>query len=283
MIDTTDKRGDSMTIYVDVLLAVNLYINYFLIRGAAQLMRRRITAGRCLLAAAAGSLFSLCILLPELPFVLNALIKVVSCLATVIAAFGRQERSQLIISVLCFLSISFMYAGLMLALWMFAAPMGMLCRNGAVYFDIPIIAVTIFTIAAYGIVALLRYISDRNGRSCERAQVRISLGADSVRLTGISDTGNGLCDPFSGRPVVICSAERISEMIPESITKYLEGKTEEIEGLRLAPCHTIAGNVLVPLFNADIEINGKHCDAVVGVTDRPLGAECIFNPRLITL
>lgn len=272
-----------MTVYVDVLLAVNLYINYFLIKGTAKLMRRKISPKRSLGAAAVGAVFSICILLPEMPFLVNALIKTVSCIAVVLAAFGRQNRTELIISSLCFLAISFMYAGLMLALWIFAAPMGMFCRNGAVYFDIPIIAVTIFTIIAYGIVSLLRYISDKNGRCIESAQVRITLNGISVKLTGLTDTGNGLCDPFNGRSVVICERSRISQIIPDNVMKYLNNDTSGIEGLRLAPCSTVSGSTLIPLFNADIEINGKACDAVVGVTDKPLGAECIFNPRLITL
>lgn len=272
-----------MTVYVDVLLAVNLYINYFLIKGSAKLMHRKLSPKRCLFASAVGAVFSLCILLPDMPFLVNALIKTASCIAVVLSAFGRQERSQLIISVLCFLAISFMYAGLMLALWLFAAPMGMLCRNGAVYFDIPIIAVTIFTIIAYGIVSLLRYISDKNGRCIESAQVRITLNGVSVKLTGITDTGNGLCDPFSGRPVVICERSIISQLIPDNVTKYLNSDTRAIDGLRLAPCNTVSGSTLIPIFSADVEINGKACDAVVGVTDKPLGAECIFNPRLITL
>ena len=41
-----------MVIYGDVLIIFNLYINYFLVRGAALLLRRELSGKRCLLAAA---------------------------------------------------------------------------------------------------------------------------------------------------------------------------------------------------------------------------------------
>ena len=47
------------TIYLDVLLCLNLYINYFVLRATAKLLHAKLRTGRCLLAAGVGSLFSL--------------------------------------------------------------------------------------------------------------------------------------------------------------------------------------------------------------------------------
>ena len=63
------------TIYLDVLLCLNLYINYFVLRATAKLLHAKLRTGRCLLAAGVGSLFSLTILLPPMPPVYSILFK----------------------------------------------------------------------------------------------------------------------------------------------------------------------------------------------------------------
>ena len=50
-------------IYVDVLLILNLYVNYFLLRATGRLMHLPCRRKRCIAAAVAGSLCSLTILL----------------------------------------------------------------------------------------------------------------------------------------------------------------------------------------------------------------------------
>ncbi|MBE6889659.1 MAG: hypothetical protein E7485_06560 [Ruminococcaceae bacterium] len=272
-----------MTIYVDVLLAVNLYINYFLIRGAAVLMRREISSRRCLIAAGAGAVLALVILLPELPFWLSAIIKAASAAVIVLIAFGKSKLPQLIINLLCFLVISFVYAGLMLALWLFFAPFGMYYRNGTAYFDIPLTAVALFTAAGYVIVRFLRYISDRRSIGAITFEVKI-IAAQEVVLKGIADTGNALCDPFSGKAVIICEADKIAAIVPDGIKHYLNGSTENIDGIRLVPCRTISGETLLPVFFAQgITIGGKPVEAAVGVCSKPIGTDCIFDPKLISL
>lgn len=273
-----------MVVYIDVLLAVNLYINYFLIRGAALLLRCSISARRCLLAAAVGAVCSLVILLPALPFWANALIKAGGSLLLTVSAFGRAKPPDMLIRTLCLMVISFVYAGLMLTLWQFCAPLGMYYKNGTAYFDIPIIAIAAFTAAAYGAVKLLRYISDRRSLSAQARGIKIISGGCTIELYGIADTGNSLCDPFSGKPAVICAAAAIEPIIPQNITAYLGGDISDIDGIRLAPCLTVSGETLIPVFFADkVIIDDKSVDAVIGVCAKPMGAQCIFNPKLISL
>lgn len=277
-------RRDIMTVYIDVLLALNLYINYFLIRGTALLLRRDISTKRALAAAGVGAMLSLVILLPELHFVLAALIKALSGVMISLIAFGYRKMADYIIDLLCFLVVSFMYAGLMLALWLFAAPMGMLYRNGSAYFDIPIVAVAAFTAAAYGIVRFLRYLADKRSIGARMQEIMIQHNGAEVSLKAVPDTGNSLTDPFSGTPVIICERSAVESIIPDNIRLYLSGDIANLSGIRLAPCHTVAGRALIPLFRAErVMINGRATDAMIGVCRYDIGAQCIFNPELISI
>ncbi len=277
----------ALVIYADILVILNLYINYFLVRSAALLLRRDLSSKRCLLAAGIGAVAALSALLPELPFWAVAGIKAAVGCAVVFAAFGRQKKIDFVISLLCFLIISFVFAGLMLALWTFFAPFDMVYSNGVAYFNIPIAAIAVFTAAAYGAVKAVRYFSDRR-LSCRRiCRVKITVTGVTAELKGLADTGNGLCDIFSGKSVIVCRRDSVENIIPEAVRKYLDGKAaDSTDGIRLLPCRTIAAESLIPVFSAaSITIDGKTADGFIGVTKNTLGEDidCVFNPKIISL
>ncbi len=277
----------ALVIYADILVILNLYINYFLVRSAALLLRRDLSSKRCLLAAGIGAVAALSALLPELPFWAVAGIKAAVGCAVVFTAFGRQKKIDFVISLLCFLIISFVFAGLMLALWTFFAPFDMVYSNGVAYFNIPIAAIAVFTAAAYGAVKAVRYFSDRR-LSCRRiCRVKITVTGVTAELKGLADTGNGLCDIFSGKSVIVCRRDSVENIIPEAVRGYLDGKAaDSTDGIRLLPCRTIAAESLIPVFSAaSITIDGKTADGFIGVTKNTLGEDidCVFNPKIISL
>ena len=270
-----------MVIYVDVLLVVNLYINYFLIRGTALVLRRSIPPVRIIAAAAVGAAGSLLILAPDIHPVLCAVIRILAGVIITLTAFGRQKKVDFLINVLAFLLVSFVFGGAMNVLWELAAPECMFMRNGTAYFDIPIIAAAAVTAAVYGCFRLFRYIADRR-KPQSRAVVRIRANGGEVTLDGLADTGNSLRDCFTGKPVVITSMNKASGVIPEQVANYLSGGSDGLEGLRLTPCRTVTSAGVVPVFPAEVLINDKPADALVGVVREELtGADCIFDPNII--
>lgn len=272
-----------MIVYVDVLVVLNLYINYFLIRATAMIMRRVCSRKRSVLAALAGAVGSLVILLPELPFLVVVLIKMALGALIVLIAFGRQKPADAAICALFFLVVSFIFAGVMMALWTFAAPLGMVFFNGTAYFNIPLSAVAAFTAAAYFAVRLVRFLSDKRLHCDKICEVKITLGGCGLTLKGLCDTGNELCDVFTGKPVVICQYDKIEPLVPQNVLDYFGGRSTD--SLRVIPCRTVASETLVPIFKADILIDGKPADAFVGLTKSPLGdgVDCVFNPKIISI
>ena len=212
----------ALVIYIDVLLVVNLYINYFLVRGTSLMLRRKVSPRRVILASAVGAVGSLLILVPDLNPILCVLIKIALGIGITFAAFGRQNKIDFLISSLSFLVVSFIFGGAMTALWNIAAPAGIFVRNGTAYFDIPIIAAALFTAALYGGFRVFRAIIDRR-KPQSHAVVRIRNGAAEVTLDGLADTGNSLRDSFTGKPVVITSIGKVAEISPPQVTNYLNG------------------------------------------------------------
>lgn len=275
-----------MTVYIDVLVILNLFINYFLIRSSALVMRRGISAKRCLLAAAVGAVGSLVILLPELPFIVIALEKIAIGAVITFAAFGRQKPVDFAVCALFFLLISFVYAGLMTALWTFCAPYGMVFGNGVAYFNIPLAAIFAFTAAGYFAVRLVRFFADRRLKCAKICNVKITANGTEITLRGLCDTGNGLCDIFSGKPVIVCRYDKIAAITPESAGDFLNGILDESGELRLIPCRTVTSETMLPIFKIEeITVDGKPADALIGVTKNNLGSDidCIFDPKIISM
>lgn len=271
-----------MVIYADVLLAVNLYINYFLVRCTCLLLRRKVTHLRCFLACGAGTLGALVIFLPELHPVVNLLFRAALGVAVTFILFGRQKRVDLLISLLCFLAVSFGFAGGMLALWYFAAPLGMYYGNGTAYFDIPIIAAAAITAGLFGAFRLAGYIMDRR-RPASHAVVKLRRDGAEVTLDGLADTGNSLRDSFSGKPVILASLHSVEAVAPDAVLNYLSGSSDMLDGIRLVPCRTITSDGVVPVFPAEVTIDGRRAEALVGVSRMNIsGADCIFDPDIIS-
>ncbi len=277
-----------MTIYADVLVILNLYINYFLIRSTALALRRDASAKRCLLGAFIGALGALVILLPELPFFVVIFWKIALGALITFAVFGKQKPADFAVCALFFLVVSFLFAGLALALWTFAAPYGMICGNGFFTFNIPLAAIAAFTAAGYFIVKLVKFFSDKRLRQTRLCAVKILSDlpeSTEISLCGLCDTGNELRDIFSGKGVIICCENKVSEIIPENIRRYLNGDPCS-EGIKLIPCKTVSSEALIPIFKPKkIIIDGKPADALLGVTKNPLGedVDCILNPKIISI
>jgi len=62
------------TIYVDVLIILNIYINFLLIKTTSKITRSPLKFIRCILASFYGSLFSILILFPHLNCIINLFI-----------------------------------------------------------------------------------------------------------------------------------------------------------------------------------------------------------------
>lgn len=250
------------------------------------LIRRNISVKRNIIGAAVGAVCSLVILLPSLPFIIVMLEKAALCCLITFISFGKQKISDFGVSVLYFLVVNFIFAGLMLALWNYVCPNGMYCKNGVCTFNIPLGAILAFTLAAYLIVKLVRLLSDKQRHTNNYYDVSITNLGRTVIIKGLCDTGCKVRDILSGKPVIVCSESSVFELLPEEICEYLNGSTPSTGFLRLIPCQTVAANGLLPLFRAEIVlINNKSTDVLIGVAKTSLGddIECVFSPDVLSI
>lgn len=273
-----------MTVYIDVLIILNLYINFLLLRTTALFLRRGFPQTKALWAAILGALGSLIILAPALPFYITVPYKILLGAAMVLIAFGKQKFKDFLICELFFLLAGFLFGGILTAIRTFFSPSGMLLNNGVCFFNIPIAALVSFTAGAYFLMKLVKRLSEKRSRRI--CTVKITQNSSEISLRGLCDTGCEVRDIFSGKAVIVCDFEKASTVLPDEILEYLSGNSQKLEKIRLVPCRTVSSNTLIPVFKAqEIVVDGKPADVLVGVSKERLGddVDCILNPNIIPI
>ncbi len=238
------RQGENFlkqTIYIDILVGVNLFINYLLLLCVSKFLALPAKRKRLLAAAFLGAAYSLTILLPEINPVLSLLFKLIMSLSIVAAAFGFRGLRELIRQTVAFYLISFAFAGFMLVLWYFFAPQGLMIRNSVVYFNISPLALIILTVLCYGFIRLFQRITGRQMPKNLNCRIVVDCGGKTCDCTARVDTGNSLREPFSGNPVTVIYEPVVAGMIPPK------------DGLnfRLIPFDAISGGGLLESFRPD--------------------------------
>ncbi len=279
-------------IYVDVLIILNIYVNYFLIKATSRITHTGLKTIRCVISSVVGSVFSLMILLPEIGLIANFIIKLFAAVLIVAIAFGIKDKRQLLKLILYFYGMNFVFAGIMLAMYMIFKPSFMGYNNSSIYIDFSLLTLVICTIIAYGAICLIRLIMDRSKADGGKYTVIIKLADKVISIDGLMDTGNSLVDSFSGKAVIVCSKSDVCKLFNEDISfnvnNYTQISTEMPKGFRLIPFSTISESGIIPVFKPDEVIireentkKLKRVDALIGVNERETDA--IFNPKLLTI
>lgn len=255
-------------VYVDVLLAVNLFVNYFILLGSARFLSLAIKRRRLLLGASLGAFYSLYILLPPLHAVFSLLVKLVMSITIVLATFGCPSFKQALKTTACFYSISFAFGGIIFALWYFLAPPGLLVNNGVVYFDISPIFLVIATLFCYGILRLIHRFTGQPLAKELFCSVEIELAGKKVLLRAKVDTGNSLTEPFSHLPVVVAEYAEVEPLLSEEARRFFQpalvlagGEIEDPSTwgarCRMVPFRAVSGEGMLPAFRPD-EVKVYH-------------------------
>lgn len=284
-----------MVIYLDVLILINLYVTYFQILAVSVFTHRKTVWYRKLSAAGIGAVASLSIFIPQEMVLTLTLLKIFLCALIAFVAFGYTGFRAYAVSVLFLMLVSFVFSGLMLCVWLFAAPMKMLFINGTVYFGVDTMTIILSTCAAYGVVRLIRFILDKNGKTDGKYTVIIKNNGRECRLSALADSGNGMVDCFSGLPVIVCRRDMCADVSPPAIEMIENNSdisdigTQMIKGVRIMPFSTVGKGGLICMFKAesvviDDETNEEKypVNALIGIV---IGGrqeyEAIFNPKIL--
>ncbi len=274
-------------IYVDILLAINLAVNYLLLFAAARLSGNAFSRPRGILGAAVGAVYAL-ILLVEVSPLWMVLSKFAVSALMVLIAVGKSSFFRYLKMLALFYGAGFIFAGAMMAFALLFRPDSFLLENGILYYEIPPGTLVIYACAAFAATELIRRLTERNSSQgfCE---TRIVFRGKSVRAKGFFDSGCCLADLFTDTPVAVCRPETLAGVLPPDYAKAAADPCTGIpEGCRLVPAESLAGRSMILCFRPEsivLRRDGRWYEPEALLIGLSAGApeECLLFGRNIVL
>lgn len=232
------------TVYVDVLIVVNMVIDWIMLLSAGRLLKLSTKPRRVLLGGAAGSVCSLAALLPKLAPPVNLLLDIGFAALMVFTAYGRASPKNFFIRTLTLFAVSFSFCGAMIFICTVFHPSGIAVVNDVVYFNINPVVLILLTLCCFYSLKLFSRITrkDFGKRIC---LVSVKIGGSVSEFQAIVDSGCHVTEPFSGNFVIIADKSCINSI---SLTNF---------PIRIIPYQSLGGNgILKGIMTEEASIDG---------------------------
>ncbi len=249
-------------------LCVNLIINYLLLSAVGFYTHTKISIGRLLLGAAVGALCSLSILLPKLSFLTDTALKLAVGTVTVTAAYGKKPLKAFLRLYAVFLTATFFFCGIIIALWYIFTPKNLIIKNSVIYLNISSLSLILYSVICYILFKVIYTLAGRLDTKETVCILTVKQGFNAVRVKALIDTGSSLKEPFSQSPVIVMPKTIAASITPKEIEEYECVTTlryrERINNIRFVPFTAVGCSGILPCFCADeILINDCPCDKSV--------------------
>lgn len=251
------------TIYIDVLIAVNIYIDFFLIICTKKFLHIKIKLKRLILGSVIGGILSLSALLPKMIFGVNIIFDVVGACVIVFSSFGKCKSKEFIKRVCTYFSFSFSFCGIMIGLYTSFKPKGMAIYNDVVYFNISPVLLIILTLACYYILYFLKRLT-KGVSGASTCNIEVLIGSSWFTFKSKIDTGCNLKEPFSGNYVIVAERKILNDYRPDA------------KQTRAIPFETIGGTGIIFGFKPKrLKINEKEFDnnIYIGICDNVINGD----------
>lgn len=271
-----------MIIYIDILITVNLIVNYFLLLLVAKISNNSYKNFRLILSAGAGSLFSLYIFVPLVNTLFDILVKFVSALIMVLIGFGFKNIKRFARLTVELFIVSFVYAGAIMALWMSFKLKAIIINNSVIYYDVSPVFLVGFSAVLYLTIAIMRSLLKRNAIKARRCSVEIEFRGRSKTFTGIFDTGNSLKDLLSDSAIIFIDKKRFLKFLGAPPSAF-------VKNYRIIPCGTVTGSKLIEAVRCDkgvIKIDNSVITLnkpILAISELPVDKEfeVLLNPEIL--
>lgn len=183
--------------------------------------------------------------------VLITFFKLVTAALMTIITFGVKPLKSLLKRIFWLFAISFVFGGLMFAIYIFFDTDILIYTNGIVYFDVDVTFLVVCSVFSYIVITIITKFTDKKAPKNQEYYVTIQQNGKSVSCKALMDTGNNLREPFSTLPVVMAEKELFNQFnIPD-------------EKLRIIPVSTVNGDSLIKAFRPDLlQINDFKTDKI---------------------
>lgn len=235
-------------VYVDVLVCVNLIVDFFLLMGTAKFLVLPIKKKKILLGALLGGAYSLIIFVPNFNMAMSIICSLLAALLIIFVSFGFYNLKSFIKKIATFYAFSLLFTGSIFLLQSIFKSQNSLINNGIVYINISPIILIIFTGISYILIRLFQRLIGRNNIEKEYYKAKIEVKGKTCNILGKVDTGLNLTEPFSNLPVIVVDPLMLKPML--EIDKCMFDKANELK-FRVIPFHAMGKEGTLKAFKPD--------------------------------
>ena len=266
------KKGDVIlpqTIYADVLFFINFSMDFLALYITSRFLKIRIKNLNTVIAALLGAFYSV---FTVVLYFDNLLVSLLFGYIMCFIVFGKHKLRGTAYIFVTYIAVNFLLGGGMTAVFtLFNSVVGERLINiyGNVT-DVPerlplnVFAVGVFVISA--VILTFCKVFSRKG-TARRISVNIKFGSKTENMHLLEDSGNSLCEPISGDPVIFLSEKSMSRLFNEKTLQGLKNfSPDEMISIgyktRIAVYETVSGRDMCLCVKPDrITVNGKEVRA----------------------
>ena len=238
-------------IYGDVLFVINFCMDFLSLYISGKLMHMKMSRLRLIIAATTGGIYGVVAVAYLSGIAEKAASLLLGIIVCMIAHYHKNIKRFAAVFAL-FFGVSLFMGGAMTFIYSnLGKYKNYIQVGGAIYTvldDIPLYVFAIIAVASVLLSWIVGRIFSRKKHTavCEAI---VDFGGKRSEISCLVDSGNLLCDPISGTPVMFIS-EKEKDIIPKALHEALDGKTDGLDfdiirKLRFIPASTVAGSRVV--------------------------------------
>ncbi|MBQ5889516.1 MAG: sigma-E processing peptidase SpoIIGA [Clostridia bacterium] len=263
-----------MTIYADILVLINTYVNYFVLLATCTFLRTPRRFLRLFLGAAVGGVCSLVILLPQKNELISMLCQLSIAVLIIFITFGFDYLHIFLKRLASFFLVSFLFSGSVYFIYQIFKPNRLIINNSVIYFDISTIELILGSAAIYAVIIVVRTLNGGFAKN-DRKKVKMTIehNGKRVEFSCLIDTGNMLRDAFTDMPVAVVDSS-VSRCLMIDLNNLSEDTIKQNK-LRYIPYNTVGNEGLMPVFKPDcVLLDGRRVDnLLIGVSSHKFESE----------
>lgn len=256
-----------MVIYVDVLIIINFVISYFLFLASSVVSGYTYKRKNIIAASAVGAFFCLYIFVQTEKVFIDLSIKMLSLTICSVIAFGYKDRKKLVVQTVYYLLLNALLTGAIVALSL-KSP-AVYHNNMFFYMDINPVMLVVFSGLIYILLLMAELLKEKFS---PRQKYTMDIFFADFKLVNISsfyDSGFNVRDIISNKDVIIISAEKVKDLLPDKLTKditnFIDGKYDDVSYVFVPVMFTtLSGNGMLPALKGQyIMVENKRIDNIL--------------------
>lgn len=286
------------TVYVDLLFMINFSMDFLCFFLSAKLLSVKLSLGRTLTASAIGGIYANAALFLNVGAVAALFMDLLVCIVMCAVAFLKKGGGlKLPLCVLVYFAISMALGGFMTAIFNLLNRANLPLSEGETSDGISVWLFALLA-AVSAVITLLGGRFFRKKSAQRRADVEITYDGKKAKLSAMTDSGNLLREPISGRPCIVADISSIENIIPAKLARAAKNKDigiietlppKDAKRVRVIPIRTAGGDgILIALRAETVTVDGgdgaKEVDALIALSDIEKsadGSEALLPPELL--